>query len=259
MRKSLVAVSTVAALGLFACQPDTAEKPVTEKEETTQSAGEEMTASQKHAYAMGASMGLYVDSRAAQQDKLGVPLDKEALRKGFKDGLEDSLAFSKEEIQQLAQEGEQSLREKQQAAAKEQAEQNVSKGKEYMAENADKEGVKTTESGIQYKVIEEGEGNSPAAEDTVKVHYKGTLIDGTVFDSSYDRGEPATFPLNRVIPGWTEGVQLMQEGAKYQFVIPPELAYGERATGAITPNSTLIFDVELIEIVQDASEQDASE
>ena len=259
MRKSLVAVSTVAALGLFACQPDTAEKPVKEKEETTQSAGEEMTASQKHAYAMGASMGLYVDSRAAQQDKLGVPLDKEALRKGFKDGLEDSLAFSKEEIQQLAQEGEQSLREKQQAAAKEQAEQNVSKGKEYMAENADKEGVKTTESGIQYKVIEEGEGNSPAAEDTVKVHYKGTLIDGTVFDSSYDRGEPATFPLNRVIPGWTEGVQLMQEGAKYQFVIPPELAYGERATGAITPNSTLIFDVELIEIVQDASEQDASE
>lgn len=257
MRKSLVALSTVAALGLFACQPDTAEK--TEKEQATESSGEEMTASQKHAYAMGASMGLYVDNRATQQEELGVPLDKEALKKGFKDGLDDSLVFSKEEIQKLAQEGEQSLREKQQAAAQEKAEQNVEKGKEYMAENADKEGVETTESGIQYKVLEQGDGKSPAAEDTVKVHYKGTLIDGTVFDSSYDRGEPATFPLNRVIPGWTEGVQLMQEGGKYEFVIPPELAYGERATGAITPNSTLIFEVELLEVVQDASEEGASE
>ena len=257
MRKSLVALSTVAALGLFACQPDTAEKPV--KEEAAKSSEEEMSADQKHAYAMGASMGLYVNNRATQQEELGVPLDKEALQKGFKDGINDSLAFSKEEIQQLAQEGEQALREKQQVAAQEQAEQNVKQGQEYMAENAKKEGVQTTESGIQYEVMEEGKGDTPAAEDTVKVHYRGTLIDGTVFDSSYDRGEPATFPLNRVIPGWTEGVQLMKEGAKYRFVIPPELAYGERATGAITPNSTLIFEVELLDVVDEPAEESASE
>ncbi|WP_137168510.1 FKBP-type peptidyl-prolyl cis-trans isomerase [Salinimonas lutimaris] len=253
MRKSLVALSTVAALGLAACQPDTAQ-------ETAQPSlkKEEMTDSQKHAYAMGASMGLFVKNRADQQEQLGVPLDESALQQGFKDGLGDSLAFSQEEIQQIAQEGEQALRDKQQAQAEKQAEENVQKGKDFMAENAKKDGVKTTESGIQYEVLQEGEGDSPAAEDTVKVHYKGTLIDGTEFDSSYSRGEPATFPLNRVIPGWTEGVQLMKEGAKYRFVIPPELAYGERATGAITPNSTLVFEVELLDVV-DTDEEAAAE
>jgi FKBP-type peptidyl-prolyl cis-trans isomerase FkpA len=109
--------------------------------------------------------------------------------------------------------------------------------------------VKTTDSGLQYKVLKEGDGKSPTATDTVVCHYRGTLLDGTEFDSSYKRGEPAEFPLNRVIPGWTEGVQLMKEGSKYQFFIPSKLAYGSRGAGGdIGPDETLIFEVELIKI-----------
>jgi FKBP-type peptidyl-prolyl cis-trans isomerase len=130
-----------------------------------------------------------------------------------------------------------------------QTEANKMKGAAYLAENAKKEGVTITESGLQYSVITQGDGAKPAATDQVTVHYRGTLIDGTEFDSSYSRGEPASFGLNQVIPGWTEGVQLMNVGSKYLFVVPYELGYGERgAGGAIGPFETLIFEVELIEI-----------
>ncbi|MEP1150377.1 MAG: FKBP-type peptidyl-prolyl cis-trans isomerase [Balneola sp.] len=127
---------------------------------------------------------------------------------------------------------------------------NKEEGEAFLAENKTKEGVVETESGLQYKVIEEGSGASPTAESTVEVHYEGTLIDGTKFDSSYDRGETIEFPLNGVIPGWTEGVQLMKEGATYMFYIPSDLAYGAnpRPGGPIKPNSTLIFKVELISV-----------
>ena len=122
-------------------------------------------------------------------------------------------------------------------------------GRQFLADNATKEGVQTTTSGLQYLVLNEGNGKSPVATDNVTVHYHGTLIDGTVFDSSVDRGQPATFALNQVIPGWTEGLQLMKEGAKYRFFIPSELAYGDRAAGElIQPGSTLIFDVDLISV-----------
>jgi len=129
---------------------------------------------------------------------------------------------------------------------------NLEEGRSFLEENKKKEGVQVTESGLQYEIIEEGEGISPSRTDTVVVHYRGTLIDGTEFDSSYDKGEPITFPLNGVIPGWSEGLQLMKEGANYKLYIPTELGYGVRVRpgGPIEPNMALIFDVELIEVIK---------
>ncbi|NRB73001.1 MAG: FKBP-type peptidyl-prolyl cis-trans isomerase [Verrucomicrobiales bacterium] len=127
--------------------------------------------------------------------------------------------------------------------------ENLVAGQEFLEENLKKDGIESTASGLQYEVIKEGDGAQPAATDVVEVHYHGTLLDGTVFDSSVDRGETTSFPLNRVIPGWTEGLQLMKEGGKYRFFIPYDLAYGERGAGAdIKPYSTLIFEVELFKV-----------
>ena len=130
------------------------------------------------------------------------------------------------------------------------AESNKKAGAEFLAENAKKEGVKVTASGLQYRVITEGSGNKPVASSKVKVHYTGKLLDGTVFDSSVQRGEPIDFALNQVIPGWTEGVQLMTPGSKYEFYIPSDLAYGDRGAGnAIPPGAALIFEVELLAVL----------
>ncbi|NVK32071.1 MAG: FKBP-type peptidyl-prolyl cis-trans isomerase [Gammaproteobacteria bacterium] len=131
------------------------------------------------------------------------------------------------------------------------AETQAAEGQAYLAQNAEKDGIKVTDSGLQYEVITEGTGAQPAATDQVTVHYKGTLINGDEFDSSYSRGEPTSFALNQVIPGWTEGLQLMKEGAKYRFTIPSDLAYGANGAGPmIGPNETLIFEVELIKVGQ---------
>jgi FKBP-type peptidyl-prolyl cis-trans isomerase len=139
-----------------------------------------------------------------------------------------------------------------QVAAEKKSVENKTKGEAFLAENAKKPGVKVTASGLQYEVIKEAQGEKPTLESTVKVHYHGTTIDGEVFDSSVDKGEPVSFPLNGVIPGWTEGVQLMSVGSKYKFYIPSELAYGPRqASAKIGPNSTLVFEVELLEIVKE--------
>lgn len=147
-----------------------------------------------------------------------------------------------EEAQKLINEYLEDLQKKAEAAAR-------AEGEQFLADNGKKENVKTTASGLQYVVVKEGTGAQPTAEDEVTVHYTGKLVSGQVFDSSVNRGEPATFPLNRVIPGWTEGVQLMKEGAKYTFFIPSDLAYGPQGVpGAIPPHSTLIFDVELIKV-----------
>lgn len=179
--------------------------------------------------------------------------DVDILKKGIYDALygdTTTVLLTTEEVQQTLQTFQQELQKKQmeeQAAA---AGGNKIEGKAFLEENKKKEGVVLLPSGLQYKVIKEGSGKKPTATSNVKVHYKGTLIDGTVFDSSYDRGQPATFGVNKVIPGWTEALQLMQPGAKWMLYLPSELAYGDRAAGQlIKPGSTLIFEVELLEIL----------
>jgi len=155
-----------------------------------------------------------------------------------------------QEAQTIVTEFFQQQEAKQRAAAAEKYKENKEKGEAWLAEKAMEEGVVALPSGLMYQVLNEGSGKKPTADDTVECHYEGRLIDGTVFDSSYKRGESATFPLNGVIAGWTEGVQLMSEGAKYRFFIPYQLAYGERGAGAaIPPFAALVFDVELIKVM----------
>lgn len=183
-----------------------------------------------------------------------IKLNEDLFKHGFGDVIEGKEpALSDDDIMAVMQAAETRLRAEQEKSQAEASAKNKADGEAFLAENAKKEGVKTTASGLQYEVIKEGEGTSPKPEDTVKVHYKGMLIDGTEFDSSYSRGEPTEFKLNQVIPGWTEGLQLMKPGAKYKFVIPSVIAYGARAVGdKIGPDSTLVFEVELLEVKAEA-------
>ena len=182
-------------------------------------------------------------------DNLNTETDSTIVLKAFTDKMNGKEVMTAEEEETTIMAFFTKKQEEQQREQAKQYEETKAAGENFLAENAKRPEVKTTESGLQYEVITEGKGNKPAATDVVKVHYKGTLIDGTVFDSSYDRGEPAEFPLNRVIPGWTEGLQLMSVGSKYKLYIPYQLGYGERGAGQdIKPYSALIFDVELLEI-----------
>lgn len=193
----------------------------------------------KLSYAWGMAMGQQLKGMGVE--KLEFDSYVAALKAVYGEGKPE---MEPEEAQKLINEYLQQLQEKMTAAVREQS-------KKFFDENRAKEGVKETASGLQYIVEKEGDGITPAATDEVTVHYTGRLLDGTVFDSSVNRGEPATFPLNRVIPGWTEGVQLMKEGAKYRFFIPSDLAYGPQGIpNAIPPHSTLIFDVELIKVIK---------
>ncbi|MBW6489592.1 MAG: FKBP-type peptidyl-prolyl cis-trans isomerase [Lentimicrobium sp.] len=178
-----------------------------------------------------------------------IDVTAELLYKGLKDGLNGVDAVLDEKVTEaLMMSFQMEMMAKQQKAAETSNAIARQAGEAFLAENRTKSGVIETPSGLQYRVITEGSGDHPSAEDVVEVHYTGRLIDGTVFDSSVERGESIKFPLNGVIPGWTEGVQLMCPGSKYEFVIPSELAYGERGTGPIPGGSVLIFEVELISI-----------
>ncbi|MGB0894809.1 MAG: FKBP-type peptidyl-prolyl cis-trans isomerase [Parashewanella sp.] len=239
--KSVYKLSLVAlaVIGLSACN----QEQKTTKEGTS---GTELTTqAQKESYSVGASIGKYMAGHIKEQDELGMPVDRALIVEGFTAGLNDKSKLTDEEVQTLLQGLDKKLAEKRKAHAEKMAKKNAAEGKKYLEENAKKEGVKVTKSGLQYQVLTEGKGAKPSADDTVEVHYRGTLIDGTEFDSSYKRNQTAKFPLNRVIPGWTEGVQLMNVGSKFRFVIPANLAYGDRDTGTIPADSTLIFEVEL--------------
>jgi len=195
------------------------------------------TEMEKVSYSLGISVAKSVKSQGLES------IDSEAVAKAFKDVFEgNTLQISEDEANVVLQDYFGKLANKKQQA-------NVEAGQKFLSENAKREGVVTTATGLQYEILQKGSGASPKESDKVTVHYHGTLIDGTVFDSSVDRGQPATFPVNGVIPGWVEALQLMNTGSKYKLFIPSNLAYGERgAGGAIGPNATLIFEVELISI-----------
>jgi FKBP-type peptidyl-prolyl cis-trans isomerase FkpA len=204
---------------------------------------------QKQAYGLGASIGIYMQKNLEQHEKLGLPLEQALITRGFTDSLAGKSLIEKEEIQALLMNLDQAMKAKQQEVASAESEAAIAEGAKFLEENAKKEGVQITESGIQYIVLKEGEGEKPSATDTVTVHYTGTYLNGEKFDSSYDRKEPTVFPLNRVISGWTEGVQLMSVGAKYSFTIPSDLAYGPNGNPPTIPgNSVLQFDIELLDI-----------
>jgi len=198
----------------------------------------------KLSYALGIGIGSQLAGMGAKE------LNIDDFAQAIKDVISGSeLKVDNAEAQTLVQNFFQEQEAKQQAAAAEAGKVAKAAGEAFLAENGKKDGVVTLPSGLQYQVLKEGDGKKPSATDQVVCHYEGTLIDGTVFDSSYKRNQPATFGLNQVIAGWTEGVQLMQEGAKYRFFIPYDLAYGERGAGAqIPPFAALVFDVELIEV-----------
>jgi FKBP-type peptidyl-prolyl cis-trans isomerase FklB len=198
---------------------------------------------EKLSYSIGMDIG-------ANLKRQSVEVDPDMLAKGFKDSYTGGKTLlTEEESRQAIQNFQKQLMAKQAEAARQMAEKNKAEGEKFLAENGKKEGVKTTASGLQYKVIQEGAGKSPTADNNVEVHYRGTLVDGKEFDSSYKRGQTATFPVSGVIPGWAEGLQLMKEGGKYILYVPPDLAYGERGAGReIGPNATLVFEVELISV-----------
>jgi FKBP-type peptidyl-prolyl cis-trans isomerase FklB len=207
----------------------------------------EMSEKEKLSYSLGYTQGSSMDGFFKTQS---IDVDKNILIKAIKDGLTGAKpSLTEQEMKDTLSAFQQNIMAKKAEAMKESADKNKKAGEAYLEANKKKEGVVTLPSGLQYKVLKEGTGNTPKATDKVKVNYKGTLIDGTEFDSSYKRGEPAVFQADKVIAGWTEALQLMKEGAKWEVSIPSNLAYGERGGGpVIGPNSALIFEIELLSI-----------
>jgi FKBP-type peptidyl-prolyl cis-trans isomerase FkpA len=224
------------AAGLMAANLSAADSKPTDKAELS-------NPKLKASYVIGVNIGKGMKSQ-------GVDIDADMVMKGLKDGLADKPALTDDEMKEALM----NLQKDMQSRVAELGVKSKKEGEDYLAANKSKEGVKSTASGLQYKVIKEGKGPKPKPTDVVKVHYRGTLLDGTEFDSSYKRGEPVEFPLDQVIKGWTEGLQLMTVGSKYQLFIPAALAYGEPGNRGIPPNSTLIFEVELLDIVKPGAE-----
>lgn len=209
-----------------------------------QSISELKTQSQKVSYALGQDMGAYLK-------QMGITVEKAALFQGLQDTLwgGGKSLMTAEEVLKVKQEFFKTMQEAQMAKAKVAGEANIKEGAAFLEKNKKEKGVITTATGLQYTILKEGAGPKPKASDMVTVHYRGTFIDGKEFDNSYKRGQPATFPLTNVIPGWTEGLQLMRAGAKAKLFVPANLGYGERGNGQnVEPNKTLIFEVELISI-----------
>jgi len=223
-------LASTLALGLLACPVFAQEKP------------DLTNPKQRLSYSIGADIG-------ANFKRQELDVDAKALAAGINDALAGKTTLSEAERKETLDNFRKEMMAKMESKQKTDGGKNLKEGEAFLAANAKKEAVTTLPSGLQYKVLKSGKGKSPKATDTVKVHYHGTLLDGTVFDSSVERGEPATFPVNGVIPGWVEALQIMKEGDKWQLTIPPKLAYGERgAGGKIGPNSVLVFDVELLSI-----------
>jgi FKBP-type peptidyl-prolyl cis-trans isomerase FklB len=203
------------------------------------------TVSQKASYIIGHNIG-------SQLQREGIDADIDALLAGIKEAMAGKkMAIPPKEAQAIMQEFSKIAQDAKDAKKKAAAGKNLDEAKAFLAKNAKKEGIITTKSGLQYEVITAGDGATPKASNKVRTHYKGTLLDGTVFDSSYDRGEPAEFPVDGVIRGWVEALQLMKVGSKWKLYIPPDLGYGERGAGEdIGPNALLTFEIELLDIVE---------
>jgi FKBP-type peptidyl-prolyl cis-trans isomerase FkpA/FKBP-type peptidyl-prolyl cis-trans isomerase FklB len=248
-------IFAAASLTLVAagCKPSDKDKPAGEKPAATaDKAGATKaipglpTEKEQVSYMIGMAM-------AKQLETAKDEIDVDVIAKAIKASLAgQKLLLTDEQAAEIAQAFGQKMQAQQMAKMIADARTNLAAGDAFLAQNAKKPGVQTTASGLQYQVLTEGKGAKPQATDTVRVHYKGTLLDGKTFDSSYDRGEPATFPLNQVVPGWQEGIALMPIGSKYKFWIPSKLGYGEKGTpgGPIPPNATLVFEVELLDIAK---------
>lgn len=230
MKRLLVTATTISFC--FLSQSAFAENNKTEKLENKKD---------KISYSIGVDVGKSIQ-------KQNIDINPDLFLAGLKDGLTDKYSLmSENDIRQTLLSLQTEIMEKQNAQMKAMASKNLEQGEKFLAENKKQKGIVTLPSGLQYRVLKEGSGESPKATDTVTTHYRGKLIDGTEFDSSYARGEPARFAVNAVIPGWTEALQIMKPGAKWELFIPPKLAYGENGIGQlIGPNSTLIFEVELV-------------
>ncbi|MFH6926579.1 FKBP-type peptidyl-prolyl cis-trans isomerase [Vibrio vulnificus] len=252
--KSVLKVSLLAATVMLAvgCQKEEAKPAAAPQAEQVQAetgkAVHFKSEDDKAAYAIGVSFANYLSASLDKPSEIGINLNKDLVLQGIEHVFAGNPELNEEETRAALEALDKRVAETMQKKAAEKAEAAKKAGDEFRAEFEKQEGVVKTDTGLLYQVITPAEGEKPKDTDTVQVHYKGTLTDGTQFDSSYDRGEPATFPLNRVIPGWTEGVQLMPVGSKFKFVIPPELAYGAQDTPSIPANSTLVFEVELLKI-----------